>query len=129
MSVSIAIASGAAAQSAIATQQAHEAKVISCKGFVHGYEHEKATTAEMRQYSECVRLLTPSDPMPAGSEIVIKVCIVILLLAFVTGMFKVDGYNDGLFDRFMNGFIYAFFGFVVIAVIFLILAGIGFLFS
>lgn len=87
MSTSIAISSAAATQAAIAGSQAREAKVIACKGFVTGYEHNVATVADSRQYAECVGLLHP-EPLSDGTVWILKAAVLIILAGAVFGFVK-----------------------------------------
>jgi hypothetical protein len=93
MSASAGIAAGAAAQSAIAANQAHQAKVTACTKFVKGYAHDTASVAEVRQYASCANTLFP-EPVSDGASLAIKAAIVIVLVCFVIGAARGDGYGD-----------------------------------
>jgi hypothetical protein len=91
MSVSVSIAAGAAAQSAAANAAASHARKVACMKFVQGYQNDTATTAEMREYAECVGRLYP-NPMSSNETLALKASIVIVLLAMVAGL--IFGHQD-----------------------------------
>jgi hypothetical protein len=129
VSAALAIASGAAVQSSIASQKAHQAKVISCQSFVHGYKHDTATQQEMKQYSECVHILIPSEPLPDGVLMIFKLCVVILLVAFFVGTVRAARYEEGILDRVLNGALYSIMALVFGLIVGIVSASIWFIFS
>ena len=84
MSTSVALSSVAVAQSSIAIAEAEHAQIVACQGFVRGFENDKATTAQMRQYASCVQRLYPEAISPDGM-VAIKVLIALLLLSIPIG--------------------------------------------
>lgn len=80
-----AIAIIASSQALQAQAEAAAAKKLACEGFVRGYQNDKATTVEMRQYAECVYTLTPSPPMTGSETILVKIAIVLLLFSIPIG--------------------------------------------
>jgi hypothetical protein len=69
----MAVASTAAAVAATAAIAARRAE---CAVTVNGYQHDKATTAEMRQYADCIDTLHPEQIEPGIGTLV--VCTVLL---------------------------------------------------
>lgn len=113
MSVSAGIAAGAAAQSAAATAAAAAAKKTACMSFVKGFQNDTATTAEMRQYADCVSTLYP-NPLSDGSVWILKAAILIVFAGFIGGGIRghFDSYGDWT-DRYLwSPFLYGSFAFL-----------------
>jgi hypothetical protein len=106
----MAIASTAAAVAAAnSAQAAAAARRAECAVTVKGYQHDKATVAEMRQYADCIDALHP-DPIQLGIGTLV-VCSV-LLAGIVVGAvheFLCGFGSDSVFARLGFG---AFKGFV-----------------
>lgn len=125
MSTSIAIASAANTQALIAQQQADRAAKMACEAMMPAYTHQGATVDQMRGYAECVSRLYP---VPASGDelIALKVAVALLFIGVIGGAWA--GRND------CEGPIMgAFMGFIGVLcvefVLFLIFAGLAFLFS
>ena len=84
MSTTVALSSMAATQSAIAANQAAQAKTAACKALVTTYKHESSTVAEMREYADCVYRLHPSEMSP-DVLIALKVLVFLLLVSMPIG--------------------------------------------
>jgi hypothetical protein len=106
MSVSAGIAAGAAAQSAAAAVAARAAKVTACTQFVQGYQHDRATVAEMREYAGCVEAPHPT-PVSDSTALGIKAAIVIVLVCMVIGAIRGDTFDSGIGDRAFAAFFWA----------------------
>lgn len=131
MSTSTALSGAAVAQSTIAMQQAHSAKVTACTKFVKGYVHEGASTAEMREYAGCVSVLYPR-PATADESIAIKAAIVFMFACFVFGAFRGFGSYGGppsLGDRVMGAIKWTLYGGCGLLGLGLLLAGVVYLLS
>lgn len=87
MSISVAIASSANTTALIAAAQAREAKIIACKTNIENYDSKTATVAQMKQYSDCVDTVYPSDVYPS-SVIIFKVIFVIALIGMFGGFYE-----------------------------------------
>jgi hypothetical protein len=59
---------GAAAAGAAAAAAARTATLQSCKAWVAGYKHDKATQTEMQRYADCIGLLYP-QPLSDGAVV------------------------------------------------------------
>ena len=115
----VAIAASVNANAAAANAEAARAERIACMKYVQGYEHDKATIVEMRQYAECVERLHP-EPMTGSEVLWVKAAIIAGLLAAVLGAakgFKDDGFGMGAIGFVLGGFCGAF---LVVAVWFVI---------
>lgn len=116
----IIVSPGAAAVAAAAAAR----RRAECKVFVRGYEHDRATVSEMREYAECIDCLYPA-PMSSGELYAAKFAILVLFAAVVIGAFLAR-HGDGVFgpiESMMIGGIGGFlFGFVVL----LAMAGVWF---
>jgi hypothetical protein len=132
MSAAIAIASSSNAAAAAAAAEARAAKVIACKKYVQGYEHNAATVADAKQYASCIRLLHPDDIAP-GEVWMLKAAIVIVMLGCVAGV--VMGCREGRnsFMGWQRFIFYPLFGGLLAAAALLgcgaVVAGVVFLFS
>ena len=106
----VAIAASANANAAAANAAAARARRIACMKYVPGYEHDKATASEMRQYAECVEILHP-EPMTGGEVAWIKAAIVAGLIGALAGAIKGakdDGFGLGAIGFILGGFAGAF---------------------
>ena len=83
----IAITSAANAQAAAANAAAQEAARKACMAYVRGYEHDRATVSEMREYAGCIERLHPA-PLEPGDLMVWKVVVAVLLVGMVVGIVR-----------------------------------------
>lgn len=113
----MAVASTAAAVAAAnSAQAAAAARRAECAVKVQGYQHDKATVAEMRQYADCIESLHP-DPVVISPGFVLAVTAT-LLVAIVIGIVHefMDGYS-GVLGSLLAGTIKGVFGGVVVLVV------------
>ena len=125
MSTSLALASAANAQAALAQQQADRAAKMACEAMMPAYTHQGATVDQMRGYAECVSRLYPLPT--SGSELIIlKVAVALLFVAVIIGAWRswdsYDGPLMGAFGAFIAVLCAEF-------ALFLVVAGLAFLFS
>ncbi len=78
----IAITSAANAQAAAANVAAQEAKRKACMAYVRGYEHDRATVEEMREYAGCIDRLHPESMLTEGQLVAAK-CAVLFVFAWI----------------------------------------------
>ena len=81
----IAITSAANAQAAAANAAAQEAARKACMALVRGYEHDRATVTEMREYAGCIGRLHPA-PMTEDALGVAKFAVLVIFAAMVAGV-------------------------------------------
>lgn len=81
----IAITSAANAQAVAANAAAQEAAHKACITYVRGYEHDRATVSEMREYAGCIDVLYPA-PMTAEGLVVAKFAVLVIFAAMVVGV-------------------------------------------
>lgn len=82
----MAVASTAAAVAAAnSAQAAAAARRAECAVAVKGYQHDKATVAEMRQYADCIDALHPDQFEPGIGMLVIAMT---LLVGIAIGMVR-----------------------------------------
>lgn len=118
MAAGTSIAVIAATSASVAAKQVAEAKTIACQGMVRGYEHERATLAEQRQYAECISLNAPSPPMSPAELLTIKAVIVLLFIGIAVGAWRGLGNDyDGPFFGAFKGFLAAVSGMLAAAFI------------
>lgn len=113
----MAVASTAAAVAAAnSAQAAAAARRAECAVTVKGYQHDKATVAEMRQYADCIDSLHPNPFEPGiGTLIVCSVLLAgIVLGALYECVFDTFG---GFFGRLGYGAFKGFIGGVVVLAI------------
>ena len=89
MSVELAMSSAALAQSNYAAQQAHEAAVTACHGFIQSYSAAGATVDAMHAYASCVYLLYPVGEVDYWF---LKMLIISCAIGFIVGMLL--GWHD-----------------------------------
>jgi hypothetical protein len=101
MPAATSIAIFASSQSSVAAMQAREAQKLACNSFVHQYDAQAATDAQMQQYAECVNLLHPQD-LSDGAVLLIKLTIVVTLAGGAYGYYRAtkEPYTDST-DRVM----------------------------
>lgn len=126
--VNIALTSTSAASNAAAQAAAHRARVDRCAVFESRFEVARASVAEKQEYASCVSVLYPS-PVSEEGAVFIKVGIVILLVSMVAGL--VYGYlqDRNVSGSILFGFLFPLGAAMAIFVIFLVAAGVTFLFS
>jgi hypothetical protein len=100
----ITITSAANAQAAAANAAAQEAGRKACMAFVRGYEHDRATVIEMREYASCIDRLHPA-PLEAGDLMVLKVVVAVLLIGAVLGVRREwrNSFRSGRIDAVLWG--------------------------
>jgi hypothetical protein len=100
----IAITSAANAQAATANAAAQEAARKACMAQVRGYEHDRATVAEMRAYAGCIGRLHPQE-LSADAMTGLKVVVAVLLAGAVIGVVREwrDPFRGGLIKTVMVG--------------------------
>lgn len=81
----IAITSAANAQAVAANAAAQEAARKACMAYVRGFEHDRATVTEMREYAGCIDRLHPS-PMTEEALGVAKFAVLVIFAAMVAGV-------------------------------------------
>ena len=81
----IAITSAANAQAAAANAAAQEAARKACMAYVRGFEHDRATVDEMREYAGCIDRIHPA-PMTEEALGVAKVAVLVIFAAMVAGV-------------------------------------------
>ena len=100
----IAITSAANAQAAAANAAAQEAARKACMAYVRGYEHDRATVSEMREYAGCIERLHPA-PLEPGDLMVWKVVVAVLLVGMVVGIVREwrDSFRGGPIEAALMG--------------------------
>ena len=100
----IAITSAANAQAAAANAAAQEAARKACMAYVRGYEHDRATVSEMREYAGCIDRLHPALLEP-GDPMVWKIVLAVLLIGMVAGIVREwrDSISDGPIEATLMG--------------------------
>lgn len=100
----IAISTAANAQAAAANAAAQEAARTACMTYVRGYQHDRATVAEMQGYAECIGRLYPQE-LSADGLVAVKVVIAILLAGVVIGIVHQyrDSYSEGPIETVFMG--------------------------
>ena len=101
----IAITSAANAQAAAANAAAQEAARKACIGYVRGYEHDRATVTEMREYAGCIDRLHPA-PMTGEALGVAKFAVLVIFAAMVAGVIwerRKRGWIDGWLGAIFGG--------------------------
>ena len=120
----IAITSAANAQAAAANAAAQGAARKACMAYVRGYEHDRATVSEMREYAGCINRLHPA-PLEPGDLMVWKVVVGVLLLGMVAGIVREwrDAFSAGPIEATLMG---AIMGLCVSGASMLLVAGVWF---
>lgn len=100
----VAISAAANANSAAANAAAQAAAKMACMAYVRGYEHDRATVEEMREYSGCIDRLHPQE-LSADVMTGLKVVVVVLLAGMVIGVVREwrDSFRGGLIETVMIG--------------------------
>lgn len=100
----IAITAAANAQAAAANAAAQEAARNACMAYVRGYQHDRATVAEMREYAGCIDRLHPA-PLEPGDMMVWKIVVFVLLVGMAAGAVREwrDSYNGGYIEAVLFG--------------------------
>ena len=70
-----------------ANAAAQEAARKACMAYVRGYEHDRATVAEMREYADCIDRLHPA-PLEPGGLMAWKIVVAVLLIGMVAGIVR-----------------------------------------
>lgn len=81
----VAISAAANANATAANIAAQEAARKACAALVRGYEHDRATVEEMREYAGCINRLHPT-PMQPGDLMIWKVVVLVLLFGTLAGI-------------------------------------------
>lgn len=100
----IAISSAANAQAAAANAAAQEAARKACMAYVRGYEHDRATVTEMREYAGCVGRLHPT-PLEPGDLMAWKIVVAVLLVGMAVGVVRQwrDSFSIGPIEAVLLG--------------------------
>ena len=100
----IAISSAANAQAAAANAAAQEAARKACMAYVRGYEHDRATVAEMREYAGCIGRLYPA-PLEPGDLMAWKIVVAVLLIGMAVGVVREwrNSYSSGPIEAVLLG--------------------------
>jgi hypothetical protein len=83
----VAISAAANAQAAAANAAAKEAARKACMAYVSGYEHDRATVTEMREYAGCIDRLHPA-PLEPGDLMAWKIVVAVLLVGMAVGVVR-----------------------------------------
>jgi hypothetical protein len=83
----IAATSASTAAAAAANAAAQEAARKACMAYVQGYEHERATVTQMREYAGCISRLHPT-PLEPGELMAWKIVVAVLLVGMVVGVVR-----------------------------------------
>ena len=59
----------------------------ACMAYVRGYEHDRATLTEMREYAGCIGRLHPK-PIETGDLMAWKVVVAVLLVGLAVGVVR-----------------------------------------
>lgn len=122
---SVAIAASANANAAAANAAAARAKRIACMKYVPGYQHDRATVAEMRQYAECVEILHP-EPLTGAEALWIKAAILACFIGIGVGS-RIGWKDGGLGDAVFFGFVGAIVAPCAVGAVWLVIAMLRFL--
>jgi len=100
----IAISSAANAQAAAANAAAQDAARKACMAYVRGYEHDRATVAEMREYAGCIGRLYPA-PLEPGDLMAWKIVVAVLLIGMAVGVVREwrNSYSSGPIEAVLMG--------------------------
>ena len=100
----IAITSAANANAAAANAAAQEAARKACMAYVRGYEHDRATVIEMREYAGCIDRLHPA-PLEPGDLMAWKIVVAVLLVGMVAGIVREwrDSFSAGPIEATLMG--------------------------
>ena len=100
----VAISAAANAQAVAANAAAQEAIRKACMAYVRGYEHDRATVSEMREYAGCIDRLHPASIEPYDL-MVWKVVVAVLLVGIVVGIVRElrDPYSGGPIEAALFG--------------------------
>ena len=100
----VAISAAANANAAAANAAAQAAAKKACMAYVRGYEHDRATVAEMREYAGCIDRLHPQE-LSADAMTALKVVVVVLLAGMVIGVVREwrDPFRGGPIGTVMMG--------------------------
>ena len=87
-----------------ANAAAQEAARKACMAYVRGYEHDRATVSEMREYAGCIERLHPA-PLEPGDLMVWKVVVAVLLVGMVVGIVREwrDSFRGGPIEAALMG--------------------------
>jgi hypothetical protein len=127
-----AIVSANTANAAAANAEAQKAAYAACMSFVRGYEHDKATVQEMREYAGCIERLQP-DPRSNQELMAEKACVLFMFLAIIGGVVwqcKYRTINENLAPSVCFGFLFGFLiGAGVLSVVIFVTVGVRCLLS
>jgi len=84
-SASMSMAAVSASMAAVATVEAQRAEEQKCVMVMKQFDSKNYTTAEVREYADCVDILYP-DPIGPESVILFKVIFVIALISMIVGL-------------------------------------------
>ena len=96
----------------------------ACTAYVRGYEHDRATLTEMREYAGCIDRLHPK-PIENGDLMAWKVVIAVLLVGMAVGVVREwrNRFSSGPLEAVLMG---SLIGLMVSGVAMLLVAGVWF---
>lgn len=121
----IAISAAANANATAANIAAQDAARKACAALVRGYEHDRATVSEMREYAGCIARLHP-EPMSGDELVAAKLAVAVIFAAMVAGIVwerRERMVSDGWFGAVLGG---SFIGGIFGATGLLVVAGVWF---
>lgn len=94
----------------------------ACTAYVRGYEHDRATLTEMREYAGCIDRLHPK-PIENGDLMAWKVVIAVLLVGMAVGVVREwrNRFSSGPLEAVLMG---SLIGLMVSGVAMLLVAGV-----
>lgn len=97
------------------------AKRIACEGLMNTYNGQTASVQQMRDYSDCVRLLHPVDH--TGMRGIVAILLLAVIVGAAFGVYKRNTWYAGKFEGAFMGSILGLVGALITLVI---IAGVGF---
>ena len=67
-----------------AVYQARKAEIKACFALTRGYEHDRATLREMREYASCIDKLHP-EPLIGAELYAVKFAVLVIFIACIAG--------------------------------------------
>lgn len=121
------------AQVAVANVEAQESARKACMAYARGYENDRATVTEMREYAACIDKLYP-EPLEQGDVMAWKIIVALLIASMVIGVVHAfrdrNNYYQGLIEStFMGAIIGLCHGLIVLLLLAGLYYGVRFLIS